>query len=39
MCLRMREEGVCECDVDGVDVGKDKSKGKNMCVDVMLMVW
>ena len=28
---------MCGCDVDRVDVGKDKSKGK-VCVDVML-VW
>ena len=30
---------MCGCDVDSVDVGKDKSKGKKVCVDVMLMVW
>ena len=29
---------MCGCDVDGVDVGKDKFKGK-VCVDVMLVVW
>ena len=29
---------MCGCDVNGVDVGKDKSRGK-VCVDVMLMVW
>ena len=27
---------MCGCDVDSVDVGKDKGK---VCVDVMLIVW
>ena len=30
---------MCGCDVGGVDADKDKSKGKNVCVDVMLVAW